>query len=142
MARFNLARIRYHVFRSGATAAQVVQDRHREGRQSSSLDDGSAIQQQNTSKRPHLRLKEKLGLKVGNSPKPRQMTVWRPVALHRTSLAAFIMVFCSMLAALEVLKQYSDRHHGLTSTAPDRHYFWTYGPTAGESPVHVHLSSP
>jgi hypothetical protein len=74
-----------------------------------------------------------------------QKSLWRPTSLRRTTLASFIVVFCLILAALEVLKQYSDAHQGLTTTSQGRHYLWTYGPTASEcsrsldkAPTNIH----
>lgn len=133
MARFTAARIRYHGAKNAASADRMPEDGRSHERQSSSLDDGSVIQDSESANPLHSQVKEKLGPDAGDGRKPPRKTGWRPVALRRTSLAAFVVVFCSMLAALEIIKQYSDHHQGLASTVQGRHYLWTYGPTASEN---------
>jgi putative Ca2+/H+ antiporter (TMEM165/GDT1 family) len=55
---------------------------------------------------------------------------WRPGYLQRRVLIAFIVVFCAVIAALEVLNYISQVNYRIASSVNSRHYAWTYGPTA------------
>ena len=132
MARFIPARIRYHGVDNATPNDPTPEDEYRRERRSSSLDNSSATQNNPSSKYSGSRVKEKLVGNAGDRQKSRQKGLWRPVALRRTSIAAFFVVFCSMLVALEIMNQYSIRHQGLVRTVQGRHYLWTYGPTASE----------
>ncbi|KAJ5287532.1 hypothetical protein N7478_003218 [Penicillium angulare] len=55
---------------------------------------------------------------------------WRPTYIRRRVLMAFVIVFCGIIATLEVLNHISSTNQGLASSTESRHYLWTYGPTA------------
>jgi hypothetical protein len=55
---------------------------------------------------------------------------WRPGYLQRRVSIAFIVVFCAVIAALEVLNHICQVNYGIASSVNSRHYAWTYGPTA------------
>ncbi|KAK8094911.1 hypothetical protein PG997_001596 [Apiospora hydei] len=55
---------------------------------------------------------------------------WRPVYLRRRTLWGFLSVFILILVALEVLLFVSDKNNGIATSTSDKHYLWTYGPTA------------
>lgn len=57
---------------------------------------------------------------------------WRPSYLRRRIISIFLVVFLLMIAGLEILYQYSLKHHGFVSSNEGLHYLWTYGPTASE----------
>ena len=46
--------------------------------------------------------------------------------------SAFIVTFLAMLVALEIIYRFSEKDLGLATSIMNRHYLWTYGPTAGE----------
>ncbi|GAB7348548.1 hypothetical protein MBLNU459_g6941t1 [Dothideomycetes sp. NU459] len=56
--------------------------------------------------------------------------LWTPFCLRPLTLIALIIIMALMIAALEIIYQVSDRHQGLVSTSSNKHYLWTYGPTA------------
>lgn len=60
----------------------------------------------------------------------RQECRWRPAYLQRRVLIVFIIVFCAVIAALEVLNHVSQVNFGIASSVNSRHYSRTYGPTA------------
>jgi hypothetical protein len=133
MNRLIPPRVRYHGLEHTTPTDHISADEQTGERQSSSLDEPSvATHDHPTSERSRSQVNEKLRESDGNSKKLRPDTGWRPIALRRRSIAAFVLVFCLMLAALEILNQYSVRHQGLVSTVQGRHYLWTYGPTASE----------
>jgi hypothetical protein len=55
---------------------------------------------------------------------------WRPGYLQRRVSIAFIVVFCAVIAALEVLNHICQVNYGIASSVNSPHYAWTYGPTA------------
>ncbi|KAJ5816436.1 hypothetical protein N7447_008669 [Penicillium robsamsonii] len=55
---------------------------------------------------------------------------WRPSYLRRRVLIVFVVVFCGVIAALEVLNYVSQAPDDIISSVKSRHYLWTYGPTA------------
>ncbi|KAK3291635.1 uncharacterized protein B0H64DRAFT_427150 [Chaetomium fimeti] len=55
---------------------------------------------------------------------------WRPFYLQRRVLLCFAAVFALVVAAIETLLVVSDKNSGIASSTPNRHYLWTYGPTA------------
>lgn len=55
---------------------------------------------------------------------------WRPSYLRKRILILFVLIFSAIIAALEVLYQSSAAHNGIAASTQDRHYLWTYGPTA------------
>src|ERR1700729_3473977 len=57
-------------------------------------------------------------------------TTWQPFFLSRTALCSFLLLFLSIIAALETLQFLSDRNHGIATSSSGKHYLWTYGPTA------------
>jgi hypothetical protein len=48
------------------------------------------------------------------------------------TISGFVATFIIMLASLEAIYQYSEKHIGLATSSLNKHYLWTYGPTAGE----------
>jgi hypothetical protein len=48
------------------------------------------------------------------------------------AISGFVATFIIMLAILEAIYQYSEKHVGLAASSLNKHYLWTYGPTAGE----------
>ncbi|KAB8224876.1 hypothetical protein BDV33DRAFT_199160 [Aspergillus novoparasiticus] len=59
-----------------------------------------------------------------------QSNGWRPFYLRRRILLIFVIAFCGVIAALEVLNHISQVNYGIASSDEGRHYLWTYGPTA------------
>ncbi|KAE8337371.1 hypothetical protein BDV24DRAFT_154440 [Aspergillus arachidicola] len=59
-----------------------------------------------------------------------QTNGWRPFYLRRRILLIFVIAFCGIIAALEVLNHISQVNYGIASSVEGRHYLWTYGPTA------------
>ncbi|KAJ5995103.1 hypothetical protein N7481_002080 [Penicillium waksmanii] len=59
-----------------------------------------------------------------------QTSGWRPSYLRKRVLILFILTFAAIIAALEVIYQSSEARNGIAISTQDRHYFWTYGPTA------------
>ncbi|OGM49207.1 hypothetical protein ABOM_004034 [Aspergillus bombycis] len=59
-----------------------------------------------------------------------QSSGWRPFYLRRRILLTFVVIFCGIIAALEVLNRISQVNYGIASSVEGRHYLWTYGPTA------------
>ncbi|KAJ5182568.1 hypothetical protein N7492_000184 [Penicillium capsulatum] len=55
---------------------------------------------------------------------------WRPFYLRRWVLGLFVLVFCAIIAALEVLNEASKKNDGLAPSVRSLRYTWTYGPTA------------
>lgn len=55
---------------------------------------------------------------------------WRPSYLRKRILALFVFAFAAIIAALEALYQSSEAHDGIAASTENRHYLWTYGPTA------------
>lgn len=55
---------------------------------------------------------------------------WRLGYLQRRVLIALIVVFCAVIAAVEVLNHISQVNYGIASSVNSRHYAWTYDPTA------------
>jgi hypothetical protein len=49
-----------------------------------------------------------------------------------TAISGFVATFIIMLAILEAIYQYSEKHVGLATSSSSKHYLWTYGPTTGE----------
>lgn len=54
-----------------------------------------------------------------------------PLVLRRTSLFIFFVILAAFVVALEILSYVSKRDQGLGSSTQNKHYSWTYGPTAG-----------
>ncbi|CAI7613189.1 unnamed protein product [Penicillium manginii] len=59
-----------------------------------------------------------------------QTSGWRPLYLRKRILILFLLTFAAIIAALEVLYQSSEARNGIATSTQDRHYLWTYGPTA------------
>jgi hypothetical protein len=57
---------------------------------------------------------------------------WTPFYLHRSTIVFFILVEILMLVGLVILYQLDLKNNGLATTDSSKHYFWTYGPTAGQ----------
>jgi hypothetical protein len=57
---------------------------------------------------------------------------WQPFYLQQTTLPGFFCLWVVTIVALQLLYSYSQRHHGLGTSEPSKHYLWTYGPTAGK----------
>lgn len=55
---------------------------------------------------------------------------WSPGYLRLWVFVAFLVLFCGMIVALEVLNLESTKHNGLATSYENLHYSWTYGPTA------------
>lgn len=55
---------------------------------------------------------------------------WRLGYLQQRVLIALIVVFCAVIAAVEVLNHISQVNYGIASSVNSRHYAWTYDPTA------------
>ncbi|KAK7921658.1 hypothetical protein PG985_009680 [Apiospora marii] len=55
---------------------------------------------------------------------------WRPRYLTRRALLGFLLVFTLILVAVEVLLFTSNKDNGIATSTSDKHYLWTYGPTA------------
>lgn len=60
---------------------------------------------------------------------------WTPFYLKRSTLAAFVLAQAVILAGLVILQALDHRYDGLATSDVSKHYFWTYGPTAGKSRV-------
>lgn len=54
-----------------------------------------------------------------------------PWVLNRLFLLGLMLVFLSLIVALEVLYYVSNHNHGISTSTESKHYLWTYGPTAG-----------
>ncbi|KAF3395962.1 hypothetical protein F1880_007045 [Penicillium rolfsii] len=63
-------------------------------------------------------------------PNDLQENGWRPSYLRKRILVSFAITFSAVIAALEALYQSSEAHDGITASTENRHYLWTYGPTA------------
>lgn len=55
---------------------------------------------------------------------------WRPFYLRRLVIASFIVTLVLILAAIEALLAISNKNDGIATSIHERHYLWTYGPTA------------
>jgi hypothetical protein len=53
-------------------------------------------------------------------------------AVSWIAILGFVATFIIMLAILEAIYQYSEKHVGLATSSSSKHYLWTYGPTAGK----------
>jgi hypothetical protein len=73
---------------------------------------------------------------VQENAKSNSALTWRPTYLRRRILLSFLVLFCALFASLEALNQVSRKQHGLVSAPESRRYLWTYGPTAGRSPLY------
>jgi hypothetical protein len=60
------------------------------------------------------------------------VTYWNPTSLSRPVLAAFLALFVSMLASLQIIHSYSAKHQGLATADHGKHYLWTFGPTGSK----------
>ena len=61
--------------------------------------------------------------------------LWVPVFLRRRTLSIFATSFVLLLAILVLLWQISKKRNGLSAVHSQYYYIWTYGPTAGRSPL-------
>lgn len=66
---------------------------------------------------------------TGPNSAPAQLP-WRPFYLRRLVIAGFIGTFILVLAAIEALLAVSNKNDGIATSSHERHYLWTYGPTA------------
>ncbi|KAK5046691.1 hypothetical protein LTR84_007452 [Exophiala bonariae] len=57
-------------------------------------------------------------------------TNWDPVFLRRWVLVAFALFFAAVIAALQVVYSISAANRGIVTSDDEKHYLWTYGPTA------------
>lgn len=64
-----------------------------------------------------------------NETAPAQLP-WRPFYLRRLIIASFIVTFVLILATIEALLAISNKNDGIATSSHERHYLWTYGPTA------------
>lgn len=114
---FTPAQIRYHGLDHDAPTDRLPAEERSEERGSSSLHQTPSAQESPRLKFFYSRVKEKPGENAGSRKKPRPVNNgWRPVTLRRTSIAAFVLLFCLLLAALEIMNQYSIRHQSLVTT--------------------------
>lgn len=60
----------------------------------------------------------------------RTNTEWNPRILTRPILLTFAFLSAAVIASLQVIYSYSQRHQGIAQTNDNLHYLWTYGPTA------------
>lgn len=58
------------------------------------------------------------------------LTAWTPLYLRTWVLSCFLLLFVTMIAALQVLLTISNSRHGLVTSQDRLHYLWTYSPTA------------
>ena len=61
--------------------------------------------------------------------------LWNSVWLHKAVLGGFATLCSALFIAIILLDHFSAIHHGLSTQTAKNKYSWTYGPTAGESPV-------
>jgi hypothetical protein len=57
---------------------------------------------------------------------------WTPFYLRRKTIMFFILIEILILVGLVILYVFDQRNNGLATTDSSMHYFWTYGPTAGQ----------
>lgn len=57
-------------------------------------------------------------------------TRWNPLFLRRWVLVAFAIFFAAVIAALQILYSVSSQNDGVATSDSNKHYLWTYGPTA------------
>ena len=57
---------------------------------------------------------------------------WRPPYLRRRALAAFILLFLTLIAALEAIFALSQRPRGLAAARENLAVLWTLGPTTSK----------
>jgi hypothetical protein len=80
---------------------------------------------------------------VSRHPRCRSVTTsWDPYFLSWTLRTGFILLFLLMIVSLEVLAWYSRTHNGLATSNSNKHYLWTYGPTAGKETRVVNVVLP
>lgn len=139
MTQFENSRYRYCDLNGDEVDDHVFRGEPMNSRPVSSGDSHLEAQQQSCLKTAYVQVNEQDPDTSYNNGKSPRETLWRPRSLHRTTLGIFAVTFCLMLVGLEVLKQYSDRHQGLTTTTEGKHYLWTYGPTAGKCSVYLLL---
>ena len=63
-------------------------------------------------------------------PKHHPVLYWKPSFLRRRVLVAFAILFALFSVGLQVLYAYSSTHRGIASSSENKHYLWTYVPTA------------
>ncbi|KAF1344435.1 hypothetical protein BDV97DRAFT_304492 [Delphinella strobiligena] len=83
----------------------------------------------NESNRPHFRL---MTTSSGDytGPMTDKITWWRPSSLSIYVRSALIIIPVALIAVLESVYQYSEKHHGLANVdeSSSYHYVWTYIP--------------
>ncbi|KAL6243152.1 hypothetical protein RBB50_009703 [Rhinocladiella similis] len=57
-------------------------------------------------------------------------TRWNPLFLRRWVLVVFALFFAATIAALQILYSVSRQNSGVATSDSNKHYLWTYGPTA------------
>ncbi|KAI9926519.1 hypothetical protein MW887_004287 [Aspergillus wentii] len=62
--------------------------------------------------------------------KPKDPPAWTPLALSCWVFIAIALLFVALFIVIEVLFQYSNQNHGLSTNSSTNHYLWTYGTTA------------
>jgi hypothetical protein len=130
MSQFENSKYRYCDLNGDEVDGHVFQGESMNSRPVSPVDSPLEAQQLSQLKTAYVQANEQdPGTSYIDGKSSREI-LWHPRSLHRTTLGIFVGIFFSILAVLEVLKQYSDRHQGLTTTTEGKHYLWTYGPTA------------
>ncbi|KIW20362.1 hypothetical protein PV08_00937 [Exophiala spinifera] len=57
-------------------------------------------------------------------------TQWNPLFLRRWVLVVFALFFAAAIAAVQILYSVSRQNNGVATSDNNKHYLWTYGPTA------------
>ena len=62
--------------------------------------------------------------------------LWTPFILRKATLVGLACLFLLMIVVLEVIFYLSNKYQGISTSDPQKHYLWTYGPTVCREPIY------